>query len=117
MRASLSSARALVRARSAARLRGEGARAFVTSGMGDDDYLRVLSERTMIRGFEGPVERLMERVQERVRRQPGLLSFQTIVNAEEPTKVSVWGVTFSSRRVGSWVGVSRFQRGVPSAFC
>ena len=75
--ASLSrAARALVRPR--------GVRSFAVAG---DDYLRVLSERTMIRGFEGPVERLMERVQERVRKQPGLLSFQTIVNSEEPTKV------------------------------
>ena len=72
-------ARALVRPR--------GARALSAAGVGGDDYLRVLSERTMIRGFEGPVERLMERVQERVRKQPGLLSFQTIVDAEEPTKV------------------------------
>ena len=57
--------------------------------LGDDEYLRVLSERTMIRGIEGPVERLMEKVGERVRRQPGLLSFQTIVDTDEPRKVSL----------------------------
>ena len=53
-----------------------------------DDYLRVISERTMTRGIEGPVERLMERVQQRVRRQPGLISCESIRDVEEPTKVS-----------------------------
>lgn len=66
-----------------------GTGAAMSAGAGGDEYLRVLSERTMIRGFEGPVERLMERVQERVRKQPGLLSFQAIQDAEEPTKVRI----------------------------
>ncbi|KAJ0404002.1 hypothetical protein P43SY_001396 [Pythium insidiosum] len=40
--------------------------------------IRVLSERIMSRGFEPTVARLMENVQSVVRKQPGLLSLETL---------------------------------------
>ena len=76
-------------------------------------YLRVMSERVMIRGIEGPLKRLMDKVswclrvwcegnafpiqtsssylqvEGRVRRQPGLLSYKTLVDIENPNNYCV----------------------------
>ncbi|ETV70221.1 hypothetical protein H257_14250 [Aphanomyces astaci] len=51
--------------------------------------VRVLTERVMSRGFEPTVSRMMERVKNTVRRQPGLLSVQTLADVEDHHKYIV----------------------------
>lgn len=51
--------------------------------------IRVLSERIMSRGFEPTVGRLMENVQKVVRRQPGLLSVETLSDMNDHHKYVV----------------------------
>lgn len=51
--------------------------------------IRVLSERIMSRGFEPTVGRLMENVQKVVRRQPGLLSLETLSDVNDHHKYVV----------------------------
>ena len=79
---------------------------------GQDEVIRVLSERTMIRGLEGPVERLMERVQTRVRKQPGLISFQALVDADEPCKFLVLTRWSSQHHLDAWLAEKDYQTAV-----
>ena len=79
---------------------------------GQDEVIRVLSERTMIRGLEGPVERLMERVQTRVRKQPGLISFQALVDADEPCKFLVLTRWSSQHHLDAWLEEKDYQTAV-----
>ena len=79
---------------------------------GQDEVIRVLSERTMIRGLEGPVERLMERVQTRVRKQPGLISFQALVDADEPCKFLVLTRWSSQHHLDAWLADKDYQTAV-----
>jgi quinol monooxygenase YgiN len=77
-----------------------------------DDVIRVLSERTMIRGLEGPVERLMERVQTRVRQQPGLISFQALVDAGDPNKFLVLTRWSSQKHLDDWLEEDDYKTAV-----
>lgn len=77
-----------------------------------DNVIRVLSERTMIRGLEGPVERLMERVQTRVRKQPGLISFQALVDAEDPNKFLVLTRWSSQKDLDVWLEEADYKTAV-----
>lgn len=51
--------------------------------------IRVLSERIMTRGFEPTVGRLMENVAKVVRRQPGLISLETLSDVNDHHKYVV----------------------------
>ena len=77
-----------------------------------DDIVRVLSERTMIRGLEGPVERLMERVQTRVRKQPGLISFQALVDGDDPNKFLVLTRWASQQHLDNWLEEDDYKTAV-----
>ena len=66
----------------------------------------------MIRGLEGPVERLMERVQTRVRQQAGLISFQSLVDAEDPNKFMVLTRWESQKHLDNWLEEDDYKTAV-----
>ena len=66
----------------------------------------------MIRGLEGPVERLMERVQTRVRKQPGLISFQALVDGDDPNKFLVLTRWASQQHLDNWLEEDDYKTAV-----
>ncbi|DAZ93359.1 TPA: hypothetical protein N0F65_011885 [Lagenidium giganteum] len=71
--------------------------------------VRVLSERIMTRGFEPTVGRLMEHVQSVVRKQPGLLSVETLSDMNDHHKYVVLSEWRSKKDYDTWVSSPAFK--------
>ncbi|TMW64209.1 hypothetical protein Poli38472_012831 [Pythium oligandrum] len=71
--------------------------------------IRVLSERVMSRGFEPTVQRLMENVQNVVRKQPGLLSLETLSDVNDHHKYVVLSEWRSQKDYDAWVNSKDFK--------
>ncbi|KAJ0408285.1 hypothetical protein ATCC90586_008235 [Pythium insidiosum] len=72
--------------------------------------IRVLSERIMSRGFEPTVARLMENVQSVVRKQPGLLSLETLSDVHDHHKYVVLSEWRSQKDYDNWVNSEDFKK-------
>ncbi|KAF1334969.1 Antibiotic biosynthesis monooxygenase, partial [Globisporangium splendens] len=71
--------------------------------------IRVLSERIMSRGFEPTVGRLMENVQKVVRRQPGLISLETLSDVNDHHKYVVLSEWRSKQDYDNWLNSKEFK--------
>ena len=73
-------------------------------------YVRVLSERVMIRQLEGPVARLMDEVQHRVMQQPGLMQYETLQDTKSPNNYLVLTKWESREHLARWLRDPDYQR-------
>ncbi|KDO16844.1 hypothetical protein SPRG_05534 [Saprolegnia parasitica CBS 223.65] len=72
--------------------------------------VRVLTERIMSRGFEPTVHRMMERVKATVRRQPGLISVETMSDTDDHHKYIVMSEWRSRRDYEAWEKSEDFKQ-------